>query len=396
MGAKAGRRTIACVVGTRPEAIKMAPVVARLRVSGAGLDVRLVATGQHRGLLDRALADFGLTADVDLDAMRPGQGLAELTARLLVELGGCFRQLRPDLVLAQGDTTTVLAAALAGTYERVPFGHVEAGLRTGRADAPFPEETNRVLVARLAALHFAPTETARANLLAEGIDPAAIHVTGNPVIDALRRVARHAPPLPVAPATRRFMLVTAHRRESFGAPLRRIAAAVADLVRRNPDLSAVIPVHPNPRARHVLRDILGSCERVHLIEPVGYAEFVALMRSARVVLTDSGGVQEEAPALGTPVVVLREVTERPEAIAAGAARLVGTHRGAIVAAVEALWRATRPPSRGAVLPFGDGHAAERIARIVAGFLGLDPDGFAPGDSLIEGRPLPEPIPVGQP
>ena len=357
---------VACVVGTRPEAVKMAPVILRLRRGDLDLAVRIVATGQHRGLLDQALADFGLAADVDLALMRPGQDLPELTARALVALSAAFREDRPDYVLAQGDTTTVFCAALASRYARVPFGHVEAGLRTGRS-TPFPEETNRVLTTHLADLHFAPTESARRNLLREGIDAGAVHVTGNTAIDALNLIADRAPPLPVTPATPRFLLVTAHRRENLGAPLAAIAGAVADLVDRHPDLSVVWPVHPNPGVRAAIAEALAGRSRVLLIEPVGYPEFVALMRASFLILTDSGGVQEEAPSLGRPVLVLREATERPEAIEAGAARLVGTDRGGIVAAVEELL--ARPEVYGrlarAVNPFGDGHAADRIARAVA-------------------------------
>jgi len=357
---------VACVMGTRPEAVKLAPVILRLRRGDVGPAVRIVATGQHRGLLDRALADFGLAADVDLALMRPGQDLPELTARALVALAEEFRGNRPDYVLAQGDTTTVFCAALASRYAQVPFGHVEAGLRTWQP-TPFPEETNRVLTTHLADLHFAPTESARRNLLREGIGAGSIHVTGNTAIDALKLIADRAPPLPVTPATPRFLLVTAHRRENLGAPLAAIAGAVADLVDRHADLSVVWPVHPNPGVRAAVADALAGRARVHLIEPVGYPEFVALMRASFLILTDSGGIQEEAPSLGRPVLVLRESTERPEAIEAGAARLVGTDRAAIVAAVEELLGHPEVYDRFArvVNPFGDGRAAGRIARALA-------------------------------
>jgi UDP-N-acetylglucosamine 2-epimerase (non-hydrolysing) len=367
------KRRVTCVVGTRPEAVKLAPVVLRLRRE-AGLEVRVLATGQHRELLDRALGDFGLAADADLGVMRPGQDLAGLTARALVALSGWLGRERPDLVLAQGDTTTVLCAGLACHYEQIAFGHVEAGLRTGRRYGPFPEEMNRVVASRLAELHFAPTEAARAHLLREGIAEAAIHVTGNPVIDALLLTAARDHPLPLVPATNRYLLVTAHRRENFGAPLGRICAALRDLVDRDPGLSVVFPVHPNPKVREVVSARLGGCRRIQMIEPVGYPGFVALMKGAFLILTDSGGVQEEAPALGKPVLVLREETERPEAVATGAARLIGSRREDIVAAVEDLCRRPEAYARSATVgsPYGDGRAAERIARIVVDRLGVGP------------------------
>ena len=361
-------REVACVVGTRPEAVKMAPVIARLRQGDLGLSARVVATGQHRGLLDRALKDFGLTPDLDLALMRPGQDLPELTARVLVGLAQAFREHRPDYVLAQGDTTTVFCTALVCRYVGIPFGHVEAGLRTGLS-TPFPEETNRVLTSHLADLHFAPTESARQNLLREGISADAIHVTGNPGIDALALIADRVPPLPVESPAERFLLVTAHRRENLGAPLASIASAVAELVDRHPGLGVIWPVHPNPAVRSAITEGLSGRDhpRVKLIDPVGYPEFVALMKASYLILTDSGGVQEEAPSLGRPVLVLRQATERPEAVAAGAARVVGTGRAAIVAAVEALLADPAAYDRLArvVNPFGDGHAAERIARAVA-------------------------------
>lgn len=368
------RRIVACVVGTRPEAVKMATVILRLRREAPAISCRIIATGQHRGLLDAALGDFGLRADLNLDLMRPGQGLPELTARALTALAGCFETERPDLVLAQGDTTTVLAAALASFYGRIPFGHVEAGLRTGRPLAPFPEERNRVLAGHLAAIHFAPTALARANLLREGIDPTTILVTGNPVIDALQWITPRIPPLPGRLGPGRFLLVTAHRREHFGAPLREVVAALRDLIGRNPDLNLVLPVHPNPEAGGPLREGLGGMDRVNLVEPVGYPEFVALMKDAALILTDSGGVQEEAPALGTPVLVLRDETERPESIATGSACLVGTDRAAIVAAVERVWRGASPQARPRVgsSPYGDGWASERIVRGALRFLGIEP------------------------
>lgn len=376
-------RHVLCVVGTRPEVIKMAPLVHRLRRLGPALNVRILATGQHRELTARALADFGLTADVDLDLMRPGQGLADLTARALVALNEAFDRNRPDLVLAQGDTSTVLASALACHYQKIPFGHVEAGLRTHRRYSPFPEEKNRVLTSHLATLHFCPTAAARRNLLAEGIDPESIHVTGNTVIDALLMMADRPIRLPITPATDRYILVTAHRRENWGDPLEQIGQGLRDLIDRNPDLSLVFPVHPNPRVREVVAAHLGDSERVHLIEPVGYPEFVTLMKGSYLIVTDSGGIQEEAPALGKPVLVLRDQTERPEAVAAGTVRLVGPDRSKLVEAVEELHKDPEAYARFArvVNPFGDGHASGRISRAIGDWLGLEP--------IIEDRPLPD-------
>jgi UDP-N-acetylglucosamine 2-epimerase (non-hydrolysing) len=364
---------VVCVLGTRPEAVKMAPVILGLRQWTPGLGVRVLTTSQHRGLLAKGLDDFGIVADLDLDLMRPNQGLPDLTARALVALSEVFERERPDLVLGQGDTTTVLCTALACYYNRIPFGHVEAGLRTGQPYSPFPEEKNRVLAGHLAALHFAPTESTRRNLISEGIDPATIHVTGNTVVDALVMTDRGDLRLPVTPATARFLLVTAHRRENFGAPLVAICQGLRELVDRRPTLSIVYPVHPNPRVRETVTAWLGGHDRIHLIDPVGYPEFVALMQRSYLILTDSGGVQEEGPALGKPVLVLRDETERPEAVAAGTVRLVGPHRAAIIAAVEELCDRPEVYARfaRAVNPYGDGRASERIVRILAKRFGLD-------------------------
>jgi UDP-N-acetylglucosamine 2-epimerase (non-hydrolysing) len=366
----------------------MAPVVLRLRV--AALDkVRILATGQHRSLLDLALADFGLTADDDLDLMQPDQSLAELTARAVTALSRTFEERKPDLVLAQGDTTTVFCTALACYYQHVPFGHVEAGLRTGRRYYPFPEEKNRVLAGHLAEVHFAPTMGARRNLVREGIDPATIYVTGNTVIDALLMTANRQVALPVEPRTSRYLLVTAHRRENFGAPLQEICLALLDLVKRYPDLSVVYPVHLNPHVRRVTDEWLVGHDRIHLIEPTGYPEFVALMKNAYALVTDSGGVQEEGPSLGKPVLVLREETERPEAVNAGTVQLVGWRRDAIVKAVSDLWE--RPgvyeQFARAVNPYGDGRAADRIAVVLR-----DRYGFRCGEAE---SPIPPWPPAGQ-
>jgi len=372
------RPVVECVVGTRPEAVKMAPLILRLRREESALGVRVLSTGQHAGLLDQALADFGIAADSDLAVMQPNQGLADLTARALTALSSHFESSRPDLVLAQGDTTTVLASALACHYQRIPFGHVEAGLRTGDPYRPFPEEKNRALADHLAELHFAPTPWARANLRREGIAEAGLHVTGNTVIDALQLVAGRNPPLPLRPATARFLLVTAHRRESFGAPLASVVAALGAIVACWEDVSIVFPVHPNPNVRAAVEGLV-SHPRVQLIEPVDYPSFVALMKASFAILTDSGGVQEEAPTLGKPVLVLRETTERPEGVEAGTVRLVGTDRDAIVAAVEELLDDPARFTR-AVNPYGDGWASERIARVLNARFGIDPGPEPPGYS----------------
>jgi UDP-N-acetylglucosamine 2-epimerase (non-hydrolysing) len=353
----------------------MAPVVRALRET-PWADCRVLLTGQHRDLVGPMLDFFGVAADLDLHAMRPGQSLADLTARLLAALAEAFAKEGPDLVLAQGDTTTVLAAALASYYAKVPFGHVEAGLRTGRRFAPFPEEGNRVVAGHLAAVHFAPTESARANLLREGVDPVTVHVTGNTVIDALHEAVARVEPLPAGlgldPGAR-LVLVTAHRRDSFGEPLRRVCRAVAELHDRHRDIEVLWPVHPNPAVGPVVREVLGGRPRVRLCEPLGYGPFVAALVRSHLVLTDSGGVQEEAPALGKPVLVLRAESERPEAVEAGVARLVGSDPSAIVREADRLLTdpaAYRAMARGGS-PYGDGRAAGRIVDAVARLLRVD-------------------------
>ncbi len=359
------QHSILCVVGTRPEAIKMAPVVQALTRQSA-LAPRLVLTGQHRALPARALAAFGLRAEQDLRALRPGQGLSALTARLLVRLDALLAEAPPALALAQGDTTSVLATALACFHRGIPFGHVEAGLRTNDLAAPFPEEFNRATAGRLAALHFAPTEAARAALLAEGVAPAAIHLTGNTVIDALLHVAARVAPAKLAPG-RRLALVTLHRRESFGAKLLAVLGALRALCDAFPDLDLLYPVHPNPAVRGPAEAALAGHRQIRLCPPLDYPALVAALRAATLVLTDSGGLQEEAPALGKPVLVLRDVTERPEAVALGVARLVGTDPQRILAEAS---RLLRDPAAHAAMaqggsPYGDGQAGPRIAAIVA-------------------------------
>lgn len=365
------RRRILIAIGTRPEAIKMAPVVLALRRE-PWVDVRIVATAQHRQMLDQVLVAFGLAPDIDLDIMRPDQSLPELTARLLLRLDRVFADEAPDAVLAQGDTTTAMAVALAAFYRRIPVGHVEAGLRTGDLHSPYPEEMNRIVAGRLSRWHFAPTTRARDNLLAEGVDPAAINVTGNTVIDALEHVAGRDYPLPVdIPADKRLVLVTAHRRENFGAPFRQVCEGILELVDRHPDIHVLYPVHPNPNVRIQAREMLGMHPAITLCEPLEYLAFVAAMKRATLILTDSGGVQEEAPALGKPVLVMRHGTERPEGVEEGVVKLVGPNRGAIVMAASRLLEdpvAYAAMARGAS-PYGDGQAAERIAAILRNALG---------------------------
>lgn len=376
-------KKILCTIGTRPEAIKMAPLIRALQAD-PDFDCRVLATAQHRQMLDQVLGIFGIVPDIDLDIMQPGQTLSGLTGRLLLRLEEVLARERPDAVLAQGDTTTVLAAALAAFHERIPFGHVEAGLRTGDLDSPFPEEMNRVVASQLSRWHFAPTGLAADRLLAEGHDGARIHITGNTVIDALHHVAATAPDpgLGLDPA-RRMLLVTLHRRENFGAPLQRICDALAALVRDNPDVQMVLPVHHNPNVREVIRARFATAERVILCEPLDYAAFVGAMQRATLILSDSGGVQEEAPALGKPVLVLRDTTERPEAVMAGVTRLVGTETETIRAAAQQLL--DDPAAHAAMArhhsPYGDGRAAARIAAVLR------------RDLLGDVLPMPEGVPM---
>lgn len=367
----AQRRRIVCVVGTRPEAVKMAPVIEALR-DECWAEPYVLLTAQHREMLDQVMQLFGIHADDDLDVMRPNQQLPALTAQLVTGLDAAFERARPDAVLAQGDTTTVLCAALVAFYRRIPFGHVEAGLRTGDLGSPFPEEANRVLASRVTRWHFAPTATACGNLLREGIDPGAVHVTGNTVIDALLRVAPQARGIDLGfAAGKRLLLMTAHRRENFGAPMAEVFAAVRALADRFTDLAVLYPVHPNPNVKEPAERILGGHPRIRLVAPLDYEPFVAAMSAAYLVLTDSGGVQEEAPALGKPVLVLRNETERPEAVEAGVVKLVGPVRERIIDGVVTLLTdaaAYRAMARG-VSPYGDGRAAGRIVDVLGRDLG---------------------------
>ena len=374
------RKKVAVVFGTRPEAIKLAPVILAMRKRD-DFDVSVCVTGQHRQMVDQILPVFGIHPNVDLNLMTANQTLSGLTARLVESLDLFFSDETPDFVLVQGDTTTVFAASLAAFYHHVPVGHVEAGLRTGNLDAPWPEEANRVLTTRLASLHFAPTDTAQENLLREGVDPGRVFVTGNTVIDALllaaRKVVANPPRIDGISDSGwfgedlRMVLVTGHRRESFGDGFRHICNALVRLSEDNPDVHFVYPVHLNPNVQKPVLDIVGRDRaNVHLISPQPYLEFIALMKRACLILTDSGGVQEEAPTLGKPVLVMREVTERPEAVTAGTSRLVGTDEDAIVSGVERLLSddAEYAKMARAANPYGDGRASARISAAVAHWL----------------------------
>ncbi len=369
-------RNIGIFMGTRPEAIKLAPVVAALRQT-SDFRCAVVATGQHKEMFRQVADTFGFAVDADLEVMRPNQGLAELTARLMSAIDGWLESARPDMALVQGDTTTVLVACLACFYRRIPVGHVEAGLRTGNIWSPFPEEVNRRLATPLVALHFAPTEAARSALLREAVPKHAISVTGNTVIDALRverttqardntvraRIDQELGLLLGADwAQVPMVLITGHRRENFGSGIEQICQALAALANDFPDHRFVYPVHLNPNVLGHVNRVLGNVSNVRLIPPQGYRNFVALMARCRLVLTDSGGVQEEAPSLGKPVLVMRDTTERPEGVAAGTAILTGPNASAIVAHAarlltdEAAYRSMATARN----PYGDGHAAERI------------------------------------
>ncbi len=358
---------VAVVVGTRPEVIKMAPVVRELRRHPARFSTTVVSTAQHRELLCQALDAFALEPDVDLGLMRPDQAPGDFAGRCLIAMSTLLEELRPDALLVQGDTTTVVAAATAAAYRKVLVGHVEAGLRSFDRDEPFPEELNRRMTGVLAGLHFAPTERARENLLREGVDEADVTVTGNTIVDALRSVSAEGPfecpalaGLPLE--GRRLLLVTVHRREHLGLPLAGICSALRRVVERHAETVLVLPVHPNPRVREVVEAELGGIDRIHLVPAVSYRDMLRLLRRAYLVLTDSGGIQEEAPSFRVPVLVLRDVTERPELIEAGGGVLVGTEPDRVVRAASRLLREERVHERmrHVVNPFGDGGAAERI------------------------------------
>ena len=363
---------IMTVFGTRPDAIKMAPVVRELTRYPGDIKPVVAVTAQHREMLDQVLELFHIVPDYDLDIMQARQSLFDITCRVLQGLGKVLTAEKPDLVLVHGDTTTTFTGALAAFYCQTAVGHVEAGLRTGEKYSPYPEEMNRRLTGALVDLHFAPTATAQRNLRAEGVPPARVLVTGNTVIDALRATVQ--PDYRFAEAVlndidyrRRVLLVTTHRRENLGEPLRHVYIALRQIVQEFPDVTVVFPVHRNPRVRQVVAQELGQVPRVHLIDPLEYEPFVNLMARCYLVLTDSGGIQEEAPSLGKPVLVLRDTTERPEAVAAGTVQLVGTARDAVYAETRRLLTDAAAYRRmaTAVNPYGDGQAAPRI---VAGVL----------------------------
>lgn len=365
------------VFGTRPEAIKMAPLVAALK-SKASLDVKVCVTAQHRQMLDQVLSLFQIVPDWDLDVMRAGQDLTDLTGRILAGMRDVFTQWTPDVVLVHGDTSTTFATALAAYYQRISIGHVEAGLRTGNLYSPWPEEGNRKLTGALTKWHFSPTSTARDNLLREGVDPGLVHVTGNTVIDALIQVTgklesdsalsqEFAQQFSFLSPDRRMVLVTGHRRENFGDGFERICRALARLASDQPDIDIVYPVHLNPNVREPVGRLLGNLNNVHLVEPLDYLPFVYLMTRSYLILTDSGGIQEEAPSLGRPVLVMRDTTERPEAVEAGTVRLVGTNEDIIYQEVLKLLNDAEAydDMRRATNPYGDGRACERIADILS-------------------------------
>lgn len=367
-------KRILLLMGTRPEAIKLAPVVEALEADPR-FEVRLVNTGQHRELIDQVVERFCLRVDRNLAVMRSDQSLASLTARLVQGIDDVLVAEDPDLVIVQGDTTTVLAGAMAAFYRRVPVAHVEAGLRTGNLTAPFPEEANRLLTTTLAALHFAPTKLSRENLLAEGVDPSCVITTGNTVIDALHaEVARQQA---TGEGRQRleeleltgsdFVLVTGHRRENFGDGFQRVCDALKQLADKFPRVTWAYPVHLNPNVKDVVHRRLGDTPNIRLIAPQSYAPFIALLNGCRLVLTDSGGVQEEAPGLGKPVLVMRDTTERPEGVTAGAVKLVGTDTARIVDGVSQLLTndTAYEEMAKAVNPYGDGHASERIVDAIA-------------------------------
>ncbi len=360
------------IFGTRPEAVKMAPVVQCLART-PGIQSLVCVTAQHREMLDQVLNLFRIQPDVDLNLMRPDQSLAKLTSEILLHLDPVLDQFQPDWVLAQGDTTTVMTTALLCYYRKIRFGHVEAGLRTHDKWQPFPEEINRRIAGVTADLHFAPTQHARQNLLAEGVPDSAIRVTGNTVIDALQQIVKFDPPAEVRalldqynlrPGGRTLILVTAHRRESFGAPLEQIFLALRDLAASDANLQLVYPVHLNPNVQEPAHRLLDGIANITLLPPVEYLTLVHFLKNAKLVLTDSGGIQEEATGLGVPTLVLREVTERPEGLEAGVLKLVGTDRARIFNTARSLLDdpAAYNAMAQAANPFGDGHAAERIVQ----------------------------------
>ncbi|KKO19775.1 MAG: UDP-N-acetylglucosamine 2-epimerase (non-hydrolyzing) [Candidatus Brocadia sp.] len=360
---------IMSVIGTRPEAIKLAPVIKELGRHSGALKSIVTVTAQHRQMLDSVLKVFAIQPDYDLNLMADNQGLADITSKVLKNIEPVYEKEQPDLVLIQGDTTTAFAAALAAYYRHIPVGHVEAGLRSRNKYHPFPEEINRCLTSVIAHLHFAPTKEAKNNLLNEGVDEGLICVTGNTVIDALLNIARHDFTFDndsLNTIKGKMVLITAHRRESFGQPFMNICNAIMTLAKKYPNVTFVYPVHPNPNVRNLVYSMLEHTANIFLIEPLEYGPFVHLMKRACIILTDSGGIQEEAPSLQKPVLILREVTERPEAVMAGCAKLVGTRPETIIQETIRLLEDRKEYHRmaHAVNPFGDGYAAKRIINFI--------------------------------
>lgn len=374
------------VFGTRPEAIKMAPVVLELQKHADRIQTIVAVTAQHRQMLDQVLDLFQITPDYDLDIMSQGQTLYDITTKSLMGLKDVLAKEKPDLVLVHGDTTTTFAGALASYYQQVPVGHVEAGLRTGDIYSPFPEEMNRKLTGAIAAIHFAPTATAKANLLKENVNPSHIYVTGNTVIDALMTTVAGDYDFgddlkDVDFHNHRVILLTTHRRENLGEPMRHIYKALRRIIEELPDTEIVFPVHRNPLVRKVVEEELAGVDRIHLIDPMEYEPFANLMSLSSLVLTDSGGIQEEAPSLGKPVLVLRNTTERPEAVEAGTVRLIGTDKDVVYAETKRLLtdQAAYDAMSNAVNPYGDGKASQRIVQaILHAFAGEEavPDDFS--------------------
>ncbi len=367
------RKRIAVVIGTRPEAIKMAPVILSLKKCPDIFETIVIATAQHRQMLDQVVASFGIIPDIDLSVMRPDQNLTDLTCQVLKAMGKTIDDIKPDLMLVQGDTTTVIAASLAGFYKKISVGHIEAGLRSHDKYSPFPEEINRQLTSVLSDIHFAPTAQAKETLLGEGIAQEKIIVTGNTVVDALSIQLRKGyqfdnTPLANVPFdNHRILFVTSHRRESWGVDLENTCFALKALLESFPDIAIVYPVHMNPNVREPVMRLLGKTERVYLTDPIDHLACINLMKRSHIILTDSGGIQEEAPALKIPVLVLRKLTERPEAFQAGIAKVVGTDRDKIfheasrllndVSAYQAMTSGNNP--------YGDGHAADRIVKAIS-------------------------------
>lgn len=364
------KKHVLVLVGTRPEALKLAPVIDELKARSEFFQVSVCATGQHDELLNQVLSLFSIVPEQRLSVMTPGQTLPELTARLITAISGVLAQGTYDLVIVQGDTTTAFVGALCAFYAKIPVAHVEAGLRTHDMRAPFPEEMNRRLISHVATWHFAPTPLARQNLLREGTPADSIYVVGNTIVDALRKVAPHATPSTDAIARiaeRPFLLVTQHRRESFGAPIKQVFRALAEFAVAHPEIAVVFPVHPNPNVSESALETLAGIANVHLIQPLPYSDFLYLMQRALFLVTDSGGIQEEAAALGKPILVTRETTERPEVLSLEFARLVGADGEALRRACEefyAKWRAGAFTLSDQPCPFGDGRAAQYIADVL--------------------------------